>query len=76
MPRIPRGEIDVQIGKRIRERRQALGLSQRQFGQALRISYQQVQKYEAAQNKIAASLLNEVAYQLQVPIQWFFRDLE
>lgn len=72
MPRIPRNEMDCLIGARIRDRRQALGLSLRMLAARLGISYQQLQKYERGKNKIAASMLYDVAHQLQMPMDYFF----
>lgn len=72
MPRIPRNDLDRLIGQRIRVRRQALGISLEVLAARLGISYQQLQKYEHGQNKIAASTLAEIADQLQMPIGYFY----
>ena len=37
--------IDVHVGRRVRLRRTLLGMSQEQLGDALNITFQQVQKY-------------------------------
>ncbi len=68
--------MDRRIGERIRERRIALGLTQKQLGKELNISFQQVQKYENGQNKIAAALLYKAAYILQMPVAWFYMGTE
>lgn len=64
--------IDHLIGQRLRERRQAYGISMRMLGNAVGVSYQQIAKYEAGRNRISAARLFEIAHQLQVPIGYFF----
>ena len=49
--------MDVQIGQRLRERREALDMTQKQFGQMLGVSFQQVQKYERGVNRVSAPTL-------------------
>src|SRR5262245_53163522 len=53
--------LDVAVGARIRMRRQAQGVSQQQLGEALGVSFQQVQKYERGANRISASMLVRTA---------------
>ena len=65
MPRSP-DAIDALVGRRIGERRMAMGLSQTALSQRLGVSPQQVQKYEAGQNRISASRLNDIATALGV----------
>ena len=65
--------IDKHVGQRVRERRCALGLSQERLGDALNISFQQVQKYENGKNRIGASRLKRIAETLQVGPGFFFR---
>ena len=72
MPRVPASSIDKIIGANIRRRRNELNISAGKLGSALGISYQQVLKYESAENKMAASLLYVVAHQLQMPMKDFF----
>ena len=67
--------IDVHVGQRVRMRRKALGLNQEQLGVALRISFQQLQKYESGRNRISASRLHSIATELEVPIDFFFEEL-
>ena len=67
--------IDVHVGDRIRSRRMLLGLSQANLGAVLRLTSQQVQKYERGLNRVAASRLFELSCVLQVPISFFFDDL-
>jgi transcriptional regulator with XRE-family HTH domain len=64
------------IGMRIRERRTMLGLSQRQLGELVGITYKQTHKYETGINGVSAGLLYEIAHELSTPLEWFFEDLE
>ena len=68
--------IDNAVGKRIRQRRKALGLSQSDLAERIGVKFQQVQKYETGVNRVAASRLWVMAEALQVPITHFFEDLE
>ena len=63
--------LDIQIGVRLKERRIACGLSQMQLGAAIGISYQQVQKYEDARNRMSVVRLVAVAKILKVPLSYF-----
>jgi transcriptional regulator with XRE-family HTH domain len=67
--------IDQQVGERIRMRRAELGLTQEQLAQALKVSYQQVQKYETGANRISAGRIYEIARKLDVDISYFFEAL-
>jgi transcriptional regulator with XRE-family HTH domain len=64
--------IDVHVGSRVRIRRLELGMSQEKLGDALGLTFQQVQKYEKATNRISASRLQHVSRILQVAIAYFF----
>lgn len=64
--------VDVHVGARLRERRVALGYSQERLGDALGLTFQQVQKYEKGANRIGASRLYEIAQILSTPVQYFF----
>jgi transcriptional regulator with XRE-family HTH domain len=65
MSRTP-NDVDAAVGRRITERRSALGLSQADLAQRLGVSAQQVQKYEAGANRISASRLSDIAAALGV----------
>lgn len=65
--------IDVHVGDRVKVRRVELGLSQTQLGQALGITFQQVQKYEKGANRISASRLQQISDVLKVPASYFFK---
>ncbi len=67
--------IDVHVGSRLRMRRTFLGMSQGKLGDALNISFQQIQKYEQAGNRISASRLFKLSNYLDVPVVYFFEDL-
>ena len=73
MPRTP-DATDAAVGRRIGERRSALGLSQGALAQRLGVSPQQVQKYEAGQNRISASRLNDIATALGIAPGAFFPE--
>jgi transcriptional regulator with XRE-family HTH domain len=64
--------IDKHVGARVRTRRMMLKMSQTTLGEALGVTFQQVQKYEKGTNRIGAGRLQEIAGILQVPIQYFF----
>ena len=64
--------IDKHVGSRVRMRRMMLSMSQEKLGDALGLTFQQVQKYEKGTNRIGASRLQQIAYILQVPVSFFF----
>jgi len=68
--------VDDHVGERIRERRTELGRTQEELGRALSISYQQVQKYETAANRVSAGRLYELARELEVDIAYFFEGFD
>jgi len=68
--------IDVHVGSRLRLRRTLLGMSQEKLGDAIDLTFQQVQKYERGANRIGASRLYELARVLDVPVSYFFEELE
>ncbi len=70
------GKVDHQVRKRIRQRRNALGMSQETLADALGISYQQAQKYEVGINRVAASRLWDIAEALEVDIGYFFEGIQ
>src|SRR5216684_5466570 len=67
--------IDVHVGSRIRLRRTLLGLSQERLGDALGLTFQQVQKYERGANRVGASRLFDLSRVLDVPVSFFFEDM-
>ena len=67
--------IDVYVGLRIRLRRKVLGVSQEWLGDALGLTFQQVQKYERGVNRVGASRLFEIACIMDMPVSYFFDDM-
>ena len=63
---------DKHVGARVRMRRMMLSMSQEKLGDALGLTFQQVQKYEKGTNRIGASRLQHIAQILQVPVSFFF----
>ncbi len=76
--RTPSGKpnpIDVHVGARVRLRRTLLGMSQEKLGEALGLTFQQVQKYERGANRVGASRLFDLSRVLDVPVSFFFDDM-
>lgn len=67
--------VDVYVGQRIRRRRREAGLSQQALAETLKLTFQQVQKYERGMNRVSASKLFEIGAALGVPVGWFFEGL-
>jgi transcriptional regulator with XRE-family HTH domain len=67
--------IDQHIGARVRMRRVMCGISQERLGDALKLTFQQVQKYERGTNRIGGSRLHQIAQALGVPAAFFFEGL-
>jgi transcriptional regulator with XRE-family HTH domain len=66
--------VDKHVGSRVRMRRRMLAMSQGKLGDALGLTFQQVQKYEKGTNRIGAGRLQEISHILQVPIAFFYED--
>jgi transcriptional regulator with XRE-family HTH domain len=64
--------VDRHVGSRVRMRRMMLAMSQTNLGNALGLTFQQVQKYEKGTNRIGASRLQQISHILQVPVAFFF----
>ncbi len=64
--------IDKHVGSRVRMRRIMLGMSQEKLGEALGLTFQQIQKYEKGTNRVGASRLQQIADTLQVPVAFLF----
>lgn len=76
--RMPSGKpnpVDVHVGSRVRLRRTLLGLSQEKLGEAIGLTFQQVQKYERGANRIGASRLYDLSRVLDVPVSFFYEDM-
>ena len=77
--RTPSGQpnpIDIHVGNRIRLRRTILGWSQEKLAAMLGLTFQQVQKYERGSNRVGASRLWDIGNVLNVPINFFFEDMD
>jgi transcriptional regulator with XRE-family HTH domain len=72
MPKSAFNPTDKHVGSRLRMRRLMLDMSQTQLGDALGVTFQQVQKYEKGRNRISASRLQHLSQILQVPVPFFF----
>jgi transcriptional regulator with XRE-family HTH domain len=67
--------VDVHVGARVRLRRTLLGMSQEKLGEAIGLTFQQVQKYERGANRIGSSRLYDLSRVLDVPIGYFFDEM-
>ncbi len=67
--------IDVHVGARVRQRRKLLGWSQTGLGDALGLTFQQVQKYESGRNRIGSSRLFKLSQVFDVSVNHFFEDM-
>lgn len=67
--------VDVHVGSRVRLRRTLLGMSQEKLGDAVGLTFQQIQKYERGANRIGASRLHELSKVLNAPVSFFFDDM-
>ena len=66
--------IDVHVGKRLRQKRTLMGLSQAAIANAIGVTFQQVQKYERGINRMSASRMYDFARAMGVPVAYFFDD--
>ena len=76
--RMPSGlpnPVDVHVGARVRLRRTLMGMSQEKLGEAIGLTFQQVQKYERGANRIGASRLYDLSRVLDVPVSFFYDDM-
>ncbi|NNM74402.1 helix-turn-helix domain-containing protein [Enterovirga aerilata] len=67
-------DVDRQVGSRVRMRRMLIGMSQEKLGDALGLTFQQVQKYEKGTNRISASRLQQIAQVLGVSIDFLYGE--
>ncbi|MBP7253148.1 MAG: helix-turn-helix transcriptional regulator [Alphaproteobacteria bacterium] len=66
--------IDIHVGKRLRQRRMLVGMSQERLGEAVGLTFQQIQKYERGTNRMGASRIFRFAEILSVPVAYFFEE--
>jgi transcriptional regulator with XRE-family HTH domain len=67
--------VDVHVGMRVRQRRTLLGMSQEKLGEAVGLTFQQIQKYERGANRIGASRLYEFSKVLDVSVSYFYDEM-
>ena len=67
--------VDKYVGSRVRMRRIMLGMSQEKLGEALGLTFQQIQKYEKGTNRVGASRLQQISEILQVPVSFLFEGV-
>ena len=67
--------VDEHIGQRVQLRRVMMGLSQKDLAKICGVTFQQIQKYETAGNRISASRLFELSTALETPVTFFFQGL-
>ena len=68
--------VDIIVGARIKQRRLELGMTQTELADLIEVRFQQVQKYENGQNRVAASRLWRIASALDVAVNYFFDGIE
>src|SRR5512141_3123336 len=74
-PGVP-NPVDIHVGSRVRLRRTLLGMSQEKLGEAIGLTFQQVQKYERGANRIGASRLWDLSRVLDCPVSFFFDEMD
>ena len=62
------------LGKKLKLRRLALGLTQTKVAKAINVTFQQIQKYEKGTNGVSSIRLLQLSNYLKVPINYFFED--
>jgi len=67
--------VDVYVGKRVRQRRWMVGMTQQQLAEKVGIKFQQIQKYETGMNRVSASRLWDISEALGVSVSFFFDGL-
>lgn len=67
--------VDRHVGLRIRMRRKELGISQEKLAESVGLTFQQIQKYERATNRVSASKLWDIARALRTSVSYFYEGL-
>lgn len=67
--------VDEHVGKRIRQRRWLIGMTQQKLAETVGIKFQQIQKYETGANRVSASRLWDIGEAMGVPVSFFFEGL-
>ncbi|WP_147103447.1 helix-turn-helix domain-containing protein [Tateyamaria sp. syn59] len=68
--------VDTHVGKRIRQRRWLIGMTQQKLADMVGIKFQQIQKYETGANRVSASRLWDIGEAMGVPVAFFFEGLK
>ena len=68
--------VDLHVGKRIRQRRWLVGMTQQQLAEQVGIKFQQIQKYETGANRVSASRLWDISEAMEVSVNFFFEGIE
>ena len=68
--------VDLHVGKRIRQRRWLVGMTQQQLAEQVGIKFQQIQKYETGANRVSASRLWDISEAMDVSVNFFFEGIE
>ena len=74
-PRTSPDPIDKYVGSRVRSRRVGMRISQTKLGDAIGVTFQQIQKYENGTNRIGASNLYKISHHLSTEVAYFFQDM-
>lgn len=74
MAATPASDIDIKIGSIIRARREARGITQAQLGQAVGVTFQQIQKYERGANRVSAATMLKIADALTCHVADLYGD--
>ncbi|MCK0068338.1 MULTISPECIES: helix-turn-helix domain-containing protein [Kordiimonas] len=65
--------VDIAVGERIRQLRKERHITQTELGAAVGLTFQQIQKYEKAKNRISASKLVQIADIFNVDVSELFK---
>jgi len=68
--------VDIQVGKKIRNQRMISGISQSELGDRIGVTFQQIQKYEKGANRVSASRLVEIANAMSIDVRSFFDEFD
>ncbi|MEO1561908.1 MAG: helix-turn-helix transcriptional regulator [Pseudomonadota bacterium] len=69
-------EVDLHVGRRLRERRTTIGMTQQDLAEKVGVKFQQIQKYESGLNRISASRLWDISTALDCTVASFFIGLD
>jgi transcriptional regulator with XRE-family HTH domain len=67
--------VNIAVGARIKKRRMAMKMTQKELGEAVGVSFQQIQKYERGINRIGAGTLYKIAHALELPTYEIFDEI-